>query len=675
MSDVSWDELYTESDPETCYNLLHETLFSNFNAICPEKTIKVRNKSVAENRWYVQELGDMKMRLDALYVMATSMGDETSWKAYTTYKKQYKASVRKQRQMSVEQRIESSDNKLRTIWKIIKEELNAGKQINTKKSNLKPDDLNNFFIDSTNRVAQNMTTNGSGPEVYLNGIQSPSESLFMLPVTTAEVMKATKQIKAKNTQDIYGFSTRMLHRTIPYVLDPLTHVIDTCFKNGHFPEKLKTASITPVHKKGDTNKESNYRPISILPAISKIFEQIMKTRITNFLISRGSLSENQHGFLGGRSTTTALFQIVEQVMNAFNEERTAQLTMLDLSKAFDLVDHEMLLAKLHHGIRGLSNQLLRSYLTGRSQRVKWNGGISEERMNGVGVAQGSIIGPILFVVFMNDLPIGVEEPSVCQYADDTSFLTVAKDEIDVVEKATSTNCRMNRWFQSNRLQVNKDKTQKILFHTKKRPNDTTSNFLGIHLDSTLSFSEHICILAKKLSRAIFCIRRIRMLGTYQATRLTYFAAFQSHLTYGLLVWGSAEISSIFILQKRALRVLTGAKQRDHCRTLFKQQKIMTLPSLYILTVLTYMYKNVAEFSKNNETHDYNTRRALDLRIPQCRIRKTQQSANYWGVRLFNVVSDATRSLPEALFKKKIKEHLLGAAYYSVEEFLQENIIL
>ena len=131
-------------------------------------------------------------------------------------------------------------------------------------------------------------------------------------------MKATKRLKAKDTQDIYGFSTKLLQRMVLHVLDPLTHVIDTCFRNGHFPERLKVASITPVLKKRDPNEESNYRPISILPVFSKVLEQIIKTRLVHFLAAQDFITKNQHGFQVGKSTTTALVQLVEQVLDAFN---------------------------------------------------------------------------------------------------------------------------------------------------------------------------------------------------------------------------------------------------------------------------------------------------------------------------------------------------------------------
>ena len=392
ISNICWDDLYTMADPEACYNLIHDRVFGAFDKLCPEKIKKVNTNREKSNKWYDQELGNMKTHLDALYVIASSIGDESSWGAYTTYKKQYKFTMKQKRKTLIEHRIENSDNRQQTVWRVIKEEL-GGKR-NSKVSTLRPDDLNNFFIDTATRISKNMTTVGSSPGQYLKEMKSPTESFFMLPVTRSEVIKATRRLKTKDTQDIYGFSTKLLQRMVLHVLDPLTHVIDTCFRNGHFPERLKVASITPVLKKGDPNEESNYRPISILPVFSKVFEQIIKTRLVHFLTARDSITKNQHGFQAGKSTTTALVQLVEQVLDAFNGGESAQLTMLDLSRAFDLVDHEILLAKLqHYGVRGVSNRLLRSYLTGRNQRVKWNGEMSKSQINSMGVPQGSILGP------------------------------------------------------------------------------------------------------------------------------------------------------------------------------------------------------------------------------------------------------------------------------------------
>ncbi|KAA5569769.1 reverse transcriptase family protein, partial [Pseudomonas aeruginosa] len=456
----------------------------------------------------------------------------------------------------------------------------------------------------------------------------------------------------------WGISVKVLKSVIDIIASHLVSIFNDCIKCGVFPDLMKHSKVIPLFKSGSTDDPSNYRPISVLPTLSKIFEKIILTQLLEHFNSNNLLHNKQFGFTRGRSTTDAGAYLVKNIFKSWEESHDCLGIFCDLSKAFDCVEHETLVRKLHHyGIRDGALELITSYLSGRIQTVDVKGNRSSGTLLKMGVPQGSILGPFLFLIYINDLPSFIESRhEVVLFADDTSLLFKIKRQLQVYDEVNDAISCVVHWFRINNLLLNSKKTKCIKFTLKcikpslnVRQVDSdvivseeslelveSTVFLGITVDSKLQWGPHIHKLASKLSSAAYAVKKIRMLTNADTARLVYFSYFHSVMSYGILLWGNAaDVETIFILQKRAIRAIYNMHPRESLRDKFKEIKILTLASQYIFENLLYVRKNIVEFPRVCDLHNVNTRNKHRLALPAARIKKISNSFRGLGVQLFN----------------------------------------
>lgn len=411
--------------------------------------------------------------------------------------------------------------------------------------------------------------------------------------------------------------------------------------------------------------------------------------LTYFSINKIFVNQ-QYGFMKGQSTTDAAVRLISHIINAWEKSYDAIAIFCDLSKAFDCVDHCTLLAKLtHYGLTDRALKLIKSYLEARLQKVQINGAHSEGSHLQMGVPQGSILGPLLFLVYINDLPLIVK--NLCEivlFADDTSLIFKVSRRNPDIDEVNSTLSQVFEWFCANNLALNPNKTKCLKFSLQNVKSTDTNNiklndvtleyvnktmFLGLTIDSKLQWGPHILCLTKKLSSAAFAVRKIRDLTDVKTARLIYFSNFHSHMSYGILLWGrAADINIIFILQKRAIRAMYNLSSRTSLRQLFKEINIMTVPGQYIYENIMYVRKNIHRFTKNKDIHSVNTRNKNKLAIEKYRLSKTSKCYIGVGVRMFNKLPDEVINLPEKKFKTYVKRVLCKKAYYSINDYFNDN---
>ena len=412
----------------------------------------------------------------------------------------------------------------------------------------------------------------------------------------------------------------------------------------------------------------------------------MCNRLLKFFQSQDLLSKHQHGFIRGRSIETAVFNFVEQIIKNIENKQLTMGIFLDLSRAYDCLDHNILLNKLVlYGIRGVPLQWIRSYLSDRTQKVTIEKDcetyISNERRIRVGIPQGSVAGPLLFIIFVNDLSHALtnQNTNLVSYADDTNLLVCGNSHGNIIYNKNVALTNITEWFSRNKLILNENKTKYVQFQTKQanldlseiiKLNDNTK-FLGIYIDKNLTWSDEIQYICKKLNGVNYTLRVLKQYTNSEVLKTIYYANFQSILRYGIMFWGNcSDINDVFVIQKRTIRTILNLGYRESCRGKFKEIGVLTVTGIYIYECLLFLNKNKEIFDDYKHVHNYQTR-TLNYNFPKHRLTLTEKSPVYSCIKFYNILPDEIKNSANfRCFKKAIYIYLLEMEPYSVREYMQ-----
>lgn len=484
-------------------------------------------------------------------------------------------------------------------------------------------------------------------------------------------------------------SVSILSSVINLIAPHLAMIFNHSVQMSEFPDLMKYSKVIPLFKAGDSSNPSNFRPISILPTLSKVFEKIMLNQLVSYFDFNNILHSCQFGFTKNKSTTDAGIALMKHILDAWEQSCDTIGVFCDLSKAFDCVRHDILLNKLnYYGVTDEAQEFISSYLTNRVQKVSINSTTSNGSPVMMGIPQGSILGPFLFLVYMNDLPHFINNTcNIILFADDTSLLFKVKRNIIDCKHINNTLSRILKWFTTNNLLLNPKKTKCLRFslcHSSIRNANLTLNgesleivdrtvFLGFTIDAKLQWGAHLASLSGRLSSAAYAVRQIRRLSNIETARLVYFSYFHSLLSYGILLWGNAaDIGAIFVLQKRAIRSIYNLNSRESLRKRFREFNILTVASQYIFDNLLYIHKNKNTYLINSDIHLYNTRNRNKFVMPRYRLCKTSKSFIGLGIKMYNKLSTDISNLQFEHFKTEIKRVLIKKSYYTIEEYFKEK---
>lgn len=707
LKQETWENVYKAESLEEKFEEFSSQLGYHFELAFPLQLKKLRGSKTKKIK-FPQEILDLKEECLVFYEKTKNLNSDHFLKQYyLRLKSKYRKTVRQLKANTAFETINQSENKTKGIWQVINEKrprketkhaivVENHKGVLVKEPGEVCELLNTHFISVGKRFGK--TSKQRAPIQ----VKASADSFFLSPTCDFEIDCLIKSLKNTKSAGVDEISARLLKSISHLVLAPLTHLVNNSFTEGTFPSGLKIAKVRPIPKKSNSSACDNFRPISILPTLSKIFEKAVLRRLWEFLLQNKLMFKNQHGFIKTKSTTSAILSLINDMVEDMDLGKSVVGLFFDLSKAFDMVNHSLLLEKMHcMGVRGVALDWFKSYLHMRRQFVVLpalgSGGLlrnhlSSEALIENGVPQGSVLGPILFLLFINDLPSGLREASPCLFADDTS-LVLSNSNKDILEL----NCFLEsntllQWCHDNHLHMNTGKTQLLNFSISKRSSKAKegiseillgediinascdAKFLGVIIDENLNFHLHFEHVSKKASTGIFMLRQLRQTVDVEVLLSAYYGLIYPYLSYAVPVWGSESQRTLFLfrLQRRAIRIIFSLSRRQPCEEYFKKYQILTFPSIYILETLSFAQMHLNSFDRPNNQR-YPLRNSANLSIPKHSSTFFKNHFVYNSVKLFN-------SLPQTLkpdqSSRKFRSHLrcllVQGAYSSVREFTGES---
>ena len=428
--------------------------------------------------------------------------------------------------------------------------------------------------------------------------------MFFAPAVEEEIKDIVNNLNAKKSCG-YDITNFLLKNIVNEIITPLTHILNLSLSSGTVPLKIKIARVVPIFKKGQKDSLNNYRPISLLTSISKILERLVYKRTIKFLVNCKILCDSQFGFRKNHSTTHALLTFIDKVAHAIDDVSHTIGVFLDFFKAIDTIDHDILIHKLqHYGIRGKALDWFRDYLSNRKQFVRINGLDSQLKTISCGVPQGSLLGPLLFILYINDLHNSLQILSFICFADDSNLFLTHRDPRALIDIIIRELKLVQSWIHANKLSLNIEQTNVMLFsntlkvlpdhvkinNTELKQVDCTK-FLGLYIDSDLSWKSHINYLSKILSRNTGILHKLKHFFPCQTLINVYSSLISPYLNYRILVWGNA--TKILLdnllsrIQKCAIRNVNHAGYLSHTNSLFHKNKILKTTDLLNYNVGIY----------------------------------------------------------------------------------------
>ena len=658
----NWQEIYDANGFNTKFEIFNSTFTYYFNCAFPITKIKMKNTN---KKWFTPRIKSLHDQLCEMEKLEKQLQNPIYTARYKEFKILYKLIVNDYKTKINDDRIACADNVMKESWKIINEcnkrDGEKGSFCLSKNNQLitNPIDVANLFNDYFTN--QNKSCPKPNPDNIK--VKNHLHSFYLLPTNAEEIERIINKTTAKSAAGIDGINGKVLRLVGHLISTVLSYLINESFSEGIYPDVLKTSKCIPVYKnKGTKQDVANYRLIHLQSQLAKIFELAYCNRLTNFVETANLLNAVQNGFRKNKSTTTAIHELVEMVYEALNNKTHTVALFYDLSRAFDTVDHKLLLNKLYGvGIRGVAHNWATSYLSSRSQNVVVEGIKSVSANIELGVPQGSILGPLFFIIFINDLTdYCIASDKTILYADDTNFLMRHNNIETLAQNCNTASKQLDDWCNNNGLVLNINKTFHMKFYTKNITPDYNMliklcsksissadniKFLGLTIDHKLTWEIHINNVCSKLSNICYIIRTLRETVSITILKTLYYGLVQSTLQYSLIFWGSsAYLERAFVIQKKILRCMVNAHPLTSCKAIFKKLNILTLPCLYISQLILHIRANENNFVRNHEIHSHNTRSNQLMRQPFSRLDIGQKSPNYIGIKCYNKIKASHPSL-------------------------------
>ena len=689
MSNISWDEISRATDTQQAFDTFHKHLVEMYNKHFPK--IRVKKKYNNRKPWLSEGLKNSIKQKNKLYLKFKKVSSALNDESYKCYKRKLQQLMKVAEKQHYHDLLVEYSNDIKKSWVVIKSIINKnkkphiqgrfkiGENLITSDKELISNKFNDFFINIGPTLAKSIPCVNKSPPSYLGN--RLTESIYLAPVNENEIGQLIKSLK-DTTAGFDDLNSMCLKISSRFLLKPLTHICNLSISQGIFPEQLKIANVILLYKSDDSMSFNNYRPVSVLCVLSKIFEKIMYNRVAAFLEIFKILHDNQYGFRKKSSTHVALLTFIDKVIEAIEKGEYAIGVFLDFSKAFDTVDHQILLNKLdHYGIRVCALSWFKSYLSRRLQYVTYNGSQSSQQMIKCGVPQGSILGPLLFLIYINDLCIVCKSTEPVLFADDTNLFSSGSNAISLQDGVNNDLAIIAEWLKVNKLSLNIKKTHFMCFSAKNKSRPgislqidgeaiaevNKSKFLGVVIDNKLSWKDHISFVCRKVARGIGVIIKARKVLHNESLKCLYYSFIYPYMIYCNQVWGSAcktNIESLQVLQKRAVRIILGVHPRSPSEPLFTTLKFLNCKNIFKYLIGRLMYRiyhgelHVLHgfFTKNSNIHVHDTRQKCHYHLPLCRTNLGKCGLRNVGASIWNNILSVNinPNVSEFIFSRSLK---------------------
>ena len=698
LNATDWNEVFGGSqDANHCYDQYLIALKSLYEKSFP--LVRLSRRAMHDKKWFTTALKISCKKKNQLYkkwLQSKTAVDETNFKQYRNV---FKAVAKKAEVEFYQKQFDKKTNSIKQLWR------NFNNLITVKSAKNKCV-INRLFTDHeiTDPVEISTTLNTYFCNIGMDlsnklpaatvkmsdYLHSPiCNSIFVTPVTVNEIDSIINGLNSNKAYGEDGFSPGLIKEFKASLCHPLEYIFNLSLTTGTVPNSLKTAKVIPLFKKGDVCSMSNYRPISLLSIFNKILEKIVYVRLHQFLVKNKVLYKFQFGFRKHHSTALALIDVIDSCYKNIDSGNKVLGVFLDLQKAFDTVNHDILLHKLsYYGIRGVMHNWLKSYLIGRKQYTVVNGVSSEPCEIRCGVPQGSVLGPLLFLIYVNDISAVTGDSNLKLFADDTNLFVFAKTYVQLQQKANECLSNLQNWFLANKLSLNIEKTNFTIFASRNKNNERDSvklsiggqmiqrvnccKYLGVFVDEQLCWEDHINYIYKKLVKFTSLFYKIRHLLPYACLKMLYYAFVHPHMQYCIEIYASAckvYLNKLRVLNNKLIRILFSKSIFTRVVNLYKCVNSLPVEDLYELQLLVMIHKCLYHkhllpevfheyFINKQSVHLHNTRHPNDLFLARCNMSVGQKMTIYSGCKFWNLLPENLKvNCALTSFRKKVKCYL------------------
>lgn len=624
-------ELFLLTDPNEITNLLISKITT---ALTKHTKILTKSRSKRIIKPYITN-GILRCIMNRNYLQKQLSSDPKNKIlsiTYRRYRNYCNSLIKKNKRKYEREKLARSCKNNRTLWNTINEitQFKRMKTPNTKLLDIaltptqSVNSVNDFFVNIGSDLAGKIIANNfvKCPSLLPGATNSQVCSFVLLDTDPYEIEHILMNIDSNSAPGWDNIPTNFLKKSKEILVPVICHLANNCFAQGVFPGALKKSIITPVYKGGGRDDVNNYRPISVLTSISKILEKLINTRLVNYLNKYNILAKTQFGFRKSLSTEDAIATLTSLIVENLDNAQKCLAIFLDLKKAFDTVSAPILVQKLENiGIRGTPLALLQDYLNERTQRTKIGSYMSHDVDVVFGVPQGSVLGPTLFLIYINDLcNMDMDMGSVVSYADDTALVFSGNTWADVYKYSEVGLAKVSEWLNKNLLTLNTIKTNYISFSIRNSSQPDPEyrikihscgtqcsrvcncptiskvdkiKYLGIMVDQNLSWNHHINLVSTRVRKLIWIFKNLRYVATKELLIKVYTALAQSVMVYCIPIWGGSSKTKLLELeraQRTLLKVIHFKKYRFPTTELYKISDVLTARKLYILNCIVKLHK-------------------------------------------------------------------------------------